>query len=291
MNVQRIAAIAAITGAVLGGASIVALGAAAYTAGQPQATAEIVSSEIDDSARQQPDQTSAAAPAAAGHSSQLAAASGTDTNAADYNPYLDPLNADYVTPEARSEWLGKQAVIRKCMTDAGFEYLDWQWWLGNDAQPKGLDYESSILWTQALYGPDIYNPGGGCADVGSAAEAAARAAGEPLSAPVPEDDPTLPTERQEWLDFQDLVRACMTEAGQEYLYWEWWNPEYGAQAGIADPEAPLALPAQPAGLSESEKAEWSLALDGDAGLGAAYRWEDAGCWGRAVHESGNDNMH
>ncbi|MFC9559326.1 hypothetical protein [Agromyces sp. NPDC056965] len=289
MNVQRIAAIAAITGAVLGGASIVALGAAAYDAGQPRA--ELVSSGIDDSAEPRPEQTAVAAPAAVEGSSQLAAASGTDPMAADYNPYLDPLNAEYVTPEERSEWLGKQVVIRKCMADAGFEFLDWQWWLGNDAQPRGLDYETSVLWTQALYGPDIYNPGGGCADVGDAAEAAARAAGKPLSAPVPDDDPSLPTERQEWLDFQDLVRACMTEAGQEYLYWEWWNPEYQVAVDPANPDAPIGLPAQPEGLTEGEKAEWSLALDGDAGLGAAYRWEDAGCWGRAVHEAGNDNMH
>ncbi|MFB9308258.1 hypothetical protein BJY17_002277 [Agromyces hippuratus] len=275
MNVQRIAAIAAITGAVLGGASIVALGAAAYTAGQPQV--ELVSSEIDDSAEPRPEQTAVAAPAGTGQTSQVAAASGIDTNAADYNPYLDPLSDQFVTPEARSEWLGKQVVIRECMADAGFDFLEWQWWLGGSPQPTGLDYETTILWSQALYGPDIYNPGGGCAEAGDKAEVEAREAGQPLGAPETPVDPEAPTEREIWLEFQQRVRDCMAEAGHEYLYFEWWNPD-GSEA-------------QPLDLTEAERAEWTLALDGNAAGGAAYRWEDAGCWGRAVHESGNDNMH
>ncbi|MGH3703317.1 MAG: hypothetical protein ACRDT9_01690 [Agromyces sp.] len=275
MNVQRIAAIAAITGAVLGGASIVALGAAAYNAGQPRA--ELVSSEADGSADQQAEQASAAGQGVQGQGSQLASVSGSGTNAADYNPYLDPLNDQYVTPEARSEWLGKQVVIRECMADAGFDFLEWQWWLGGSPQPTGLDYETSVLWTQALYGPDVNRPGGGCADVGDTAEADARAAGQPLGAAETPVDPEAATERETWLAFQQLVRDCMAESGHEYLYWEWWNSD-GAGA-------------QPLDLTEAQRAEWSLALDGNAGGGAAYRWEDAGCWGRAVHESGNDNMH
>ncbi len=277
MNVQRIAAIAAITGAVLGGASVVALGAAAYSAAQPQPRLEAVSSTTDDSPETRRDQSPPAAPAAAGQGTQLAAAAGTDTNAADYNPYLDPQSDQYVTPEARSEWLGKQVVIRECMADAGYDFLEWQWWLGGSAQPTGLDFETSVLWTQALYGPDIYNPGGGCASEGDEAEAAARAAGQPLGASETPVDPEAATEREIWLEFQQRVRDCMAEAGHEYLYFEWWNPD-GAGA-------------QPLDLTESERAEWTLALDGDAAGGAAYRWEDAGCWGRAVHESGNDNMH
>ncbi|RXZ47257.1 hypothetical protein ESP57_11780 [Agromyces fucosus] len=275
MNVQRIAAIAAIAGAVLGGASVVALGAAAYSAAQPQARAEAVSSSTDDSSESRREQSPPAAPAAAGQGTQLAAASGTDTNAADYNPYLDPLSDQYVTPEARSEWLGKQVVIRECMADAGFDFLEWQWWIGGSPQPTGLDFETSVLWTQALYGPDTNHPGGGCAEEGDQAEAEARAAGTPLGAAETPVDPAAPTEREVWLEFQQLVRDCMADAGHEYLYWEWWN---GSQA-------------QPLDLTESERAEWSLALNGNAGGGAAYRWEDAGCWGRAVHESGNDNMH
>ena len=280
MNVQRIAAIAAITGAVLGGASVVALGAAAYSAGQPRA--ELVSSPIDDSADSDDSQTEQGGPSAAGvgtggQDSQLAAASGTDTNAADYNPYLDPLNEQYVTPEARSEWLGKQVVIRECMAEAGFEFLEWQWWVGGSPQPTGFDYETTILWSQALYGPDINNPGGGCASKGDEAEAAARAAGRPLSGAETPVDPEAATEREIWLEFQQRVRDCMAEAGHEYLYFEWWNPD-GSEP-------------QPLDLTEAERTEWNLALHGNAAGGAAYRWEDAGCWGRAVHESGNDNMH
>lgn len=277
MNVQRIAAIAAITGAVLGGASVVALGAAAYSAGQPRPIAEVAASTVDDSAESRREPSSVAEPTAAGQGTDLAAAAGTDTNAADYNPYLDPLSDEYVTPEARSEWLGKQVVIRECMADAGFDFLEWQWWLGGSPQPTGLDYETSVLWTQALYGPDINNPGGGCASEGDEAEAAARAAGQPLGASETPVDPEAATEREIWLEFQQRVRDCMAEAGHEYLYFEWWNPD-GAGA-------------QPLDLTEAERAEWALALDGDAAGGAAYRWEDAGCWGRAVHESGNDNMH
>ena len=37
--------------------------------------------------------------------------------------------------------------------------------------------------------------------------------------------------------------------------------------------------------------EWWDAMYGDAGTGAAYRWEDAGCSGYATHVTGNDNMH
>ncbi|MGW9631086.1 hypothetical protein ACWGST_10310 [Agromyces sp. NPDC055520] len=280
MNVQRIAAIAAISGAVLGGASIVALGAAAYDAGRPSAVASSASGAGDAGDRADgadPRATASTTTAGLGSVGQMPAEPGTGTMAADYNPYLDPLNDQYVAPEARSEWLGKQLVIRDCMRAAGFEYLEWQWWLGGSPQPKGLDFETSVLWTQALYGPDAANPSAGCAGVGNAAEAEARAAGHPLGASEPAADPALPTERQNWLDFQQLVRECMAEAGHEYLYWEWWNP--------------AAQSAEPAGLSDDERAAWRLALDGNAGGGAAYRWEDAGCWGRAVHESGNDNMH
>ncbi|MDF2573376.1 MAG: hypothetical protein K0S05_288, partial [Agromyces sp.] len=38
-------------------------------------------------------------------------------------------------------------------------------------------------------------------------------------------------------------------------------------------------------------AEWEDAMYGNPGLGAAYRWQDAGCHGYAVHVTGNDNMH
>jgi hypothetical protein len=291
MNLQRVAAIIGISGAVLGGASIITIGAAAYLVNQAAEAAQ--ASSIDDGAESsydiepEPDTGASATGWSAPIRDALPTGSrdpGTGTMDPDYNPYLEPTDPEYVTPEERSEWLGQQVVIRECMADAGFDYLDWHWWLGGSPQPRGLDYETSVLWTKALYGPDIYMPGGGCADVGVAAAEAARAAGTPLSAPVPPDDLNQPTERQTWLLFQDEIRDCMAGAGHEYLYWEWWNPVYQSVDFSAEP-------AMPQGLSEEQKAAWTLALFGDAGGGAAYRWEDAGCSGYATHVTGNDNMH
>lgn len=288
MNLQRVAAIVGISGAVLGGASLITIGAAAYAANQAaQADQASTIDEVAQGSHDVEPQPDAGAASSASMPNPLPAGPrdpGTGAMDPDYNPYLEPSDPEYVTPEERSEWLGQQVVIRECMADAGFEYLDWHWWLGENAQPTGLDFETSVLWTQALYGPDISHPGGGCADVGIAAAEAARAAGTPLSAPVPADDPSLTTERQTWLLFQDEIRECMAGAGHEYLYWEWWNPVYqSSNLGVE--------PAMPAGLTEAQKADWRLALFGDAGLGAAYRWEDAGCSGYATHVTGNDNMH
>jgi hypothetical protein len=85
-------------------------------------------------------------------------------------------------------------------------------------------------------------------------------------------------EQQDWLAFQQIVRDCMAGAGQEYLYWEWWNPSA---------DSSNRFPAMPAGLSSGEAQAWELALYGTSPLGDAYSWEDAGCWGYAAHVSGN----
>ncbi|WP_136707615.1 hypothetical protein [Agromyces sp. H66] len=94
--------------------------------------------------------------------------------------------------------------------------------------------------------------------------------GAPVMGPTPE-------EKQRWLAFQQVVRDCMARAGQEYLYWEWWNP---------GPDTSNRFPAMPADLTPDEVAAWQLALEGDAGTGDDYRWQDAGCWGRAVQITG-----
>ena len=192
MNLQRIAAIVAISGAVVGGASVVALGVAAYAANQPEpvptAAAEPTTADVEPTPTEQSPAPATVAP------TEVAPATpervpGTGVMAADYNPYLEPGDPEYLSIEERAEYLGQDAVVRQCMNDAGFEYLPNLWWIGEGPQPPGLDFETSVLWTQALYGPDIYNPGGGCADAGAAAAEAARAAGTPLTAPVPPDDP------------------------------------------------------------------------------------------------------
>lgn len=87
-----------------------------------------------------------------------------------------------------------------------------------------------------------------------------------------------PEEQERWLAFQQVVRDCMAETGHQYLDWEWWNPGDGAQGPRS---------AMPGGLSPDEQAAWEYALDGDAEGGDRYRWQDAGCWGYAVHVTGN----
>jgi hypothetical protein len=89
-----------------------------------------------------------------------------------------------------------------------------------------------------------------------------------------------PEERQAWLAFQQIVRECMAGAGHEYLYWEWWNPAPGAPGRFAP---------MPTDLTPDEVSAWEFALHGDAGLGDDYRWQDAGCWGYAVHVTGGTN--
>lgn len=91
--------------------------------------------------------------------------------------------------------------------------------------------------------------------------------------PIASDDDWMPTfeEQQTWLAFQQTVRDCMAERGQEYLYWEWWS----------------GTSAMPVDLSGEELAAWDFALYGDDPGGEAYRWQDAGCWGAAAEAAGN----
>lgn len=216
-----------------------------------------------------------------------------DPLAPGYNPYTDPASAEYVTPVAKAEWYAKDAVVGTCMTDLGLGYATNPWWMGGTGpQPTGLDYNQSIEWLIGYYGENFMQPTGvpeesGCSGLGLLIDAGTIAA-PPV--PVPADPVGLPTERETWLAFEELVRGCMTEQGFEYLYWEWWNPEYQTPFDpfATEPEVPAA---QPLALSDEEAAAWSLAVNGNAGTGADYRWEDAGCYGYAVHASGNDNMH
>lgn len=98
--------------------------------------------------------------------------------------------------------------------------------------------------------------------------------GTPSPDAIPEATPTA-AEQEAWLAFQQVVRDCMAGAGQVYVMWEWWNTDHSAGTH----------PGMPAGLTDTQAAAWELALDGDTGTGADYRWEDAGCWGYAVHAS------
>ncbi|AMB60065.1 hypothetical protein [Microterricola viridarii] len=219
-------------------------------------------------------------------------AAALDPMAADYNPYTDPANPDYVTPAAKADWYAKNSVVRKCMTDLGLGFETMPWWLGGSPQPKGLDNNQTIAWTIGYYGENYMSPTGGPEEAGCSGLMQliddGVIAAPPV--PVPADPVGLPTERQTWLAYQDLVRSCMKERGYEYLYWEWWNPKYQTPfdplATEPEPFAP-----QPQDQTEEQAAAWTLALNGDAEPFPDYRWEDAGCNGYATHASGNDNMH
>lgn len=183
------------------------------------------------------------------------------------SPTTETFVSEPLTNEERSEYMGREQVIAECMAEEGVEYLPAAPWLNQDAQPRGLSYEQSIMWLNAFYGesreswsvPASEWERRGCLGVGDHAVAVARAAGTPLSAPLPEPDPSAPTEAEEWAAFEEAIRSCMTEQG------------FGE-------------------FDDGTDAWWD-AMYGDAGTGAAYRWEDAGCSGYATHVTGNDNMH
>lgn len=94
--------------------------------------------------------------------------------------------------------------------------------------------------------------------------------------PRPDGRRPSPADQRAWLEFQQVVRDCMVAAGQEYGYWEWWNP---------GDESSNRFPPMPADLTAVEAAAWEAALRGSP-TGDPYRWEDAGCWGYAVHVTG-----
>ena len=183
------------------------------------------------------------------------------------SPTTESFDSEPLTIEDRSEYMGREQVIAECMAEKGVEYLPAATWLNQDAQPRGLSFEQSLMWLNAFYGEareDWSVPASewerrGCLGVGEHAVAVARAAGTPLSAPVPEPDPSALTEAEEWAAFEEAIRSCMAEKG------------FGE-------------------FDDGTDAWWD-AMYGDTGAGAAYRWEDAGCSGYATHVTGNDNMH
>ncbi|ANJ28410.1 hypothetical protein [Agromyces aureus] len=196
----------------------------------------------------------------------------SDPLSPEYNPYLTPGDPAFVSDDEKAAWLGREAVVRSCMADAGFEYLDWQWWLGGSPQPAGLTADEATAWSNALRGSA--NADDGCRAQAMNAAAAAEAAGTPLSAPVPAAPaPDVPTERENWLEFQAAVRSCMAELGYEYRYWEYWNPAF---------DSPDGSPARPSGLSEMAKAQWNLAAFGDTTDTNA----GGGCWATGLGSSG-----
>ncbi|WP_130178201.1 hypothetical protein [Cryobacterium sp. SO1] len=78
--------------------------------------------------------------------------------------------------------------------------------------------------------------------------------------------------------FYGLVTQCMAEAGFD---WQAVVSETnGSFSGVSFTHVGDIDPALQAGFT--------LALSGDTGGGEYYHWADAGCWGYAVHVTGND---
>lgn len=85
-----------------------------------------------------------------------------------------------------------------------------------------------------------------------------------------------------WMQTNAITALCVQEAGFAYTYIPYWAHN-SATDGLPMPWL-MSLP-------EGEQAGARLALYGDTGAGADYRWDDAGCWGYAVHMMGNDDAN
>lgn len=80
---------------------------------------------------------------------------------------------------------------------------------------------------------------------------------------------------REWVQTHAITAQCMGEKGYDYTFVPYW-------AWSAEPNWMHELP-------EDQQAAAGVALDGPGQTPGDYRWEDAGCWGYAVHVMGNDD--
>ena len=87
---------------------------------------------------------------------------------------------------------------------------------------------------------------------------------------------------REWMKTQTITAACMKDKGYAYTFEPFWVRQ--GDDAVRPVMWVNTLPA-------AERANARLALYGDTGAGADYHWDDAGCWGYAVHIMGNDNKH
>jgi hypothetical protein len=94
---------------------------------------------------------------------------------------------------------------------------------------------------------------------------------------TPLDDPISPQQAEderlhviEWVEWQRLIDECMADAGfEEYSY---------SNDMTAEPFSP--------DYTAEQRAAAALALGGNPGAAADYRWEDAGCAGAATQQLG-----
>ncbi|PRY65022.1 hypothetical protein B0I08_11139 [Glaciihabitans tibetensis] len=83
-----------------------------------------------------------------------------------------------------------------------------------------------------------------------------------------------------WLEQASIISECLAEVGYTYTFTPFWLIQPGTRPTSWESTLP-----------EAERAAASLALWGNTGGGASYRWEDAGCHGYAVHVTGMDNAN
>ncbi|MDO9398241.1 MAG: hypothetical protein Q7T71_16975 [Herbiconiux sp.] len=104
---------------------------------------------------------------------------------------------------------------------------------------------------------------------------------DPYEAP-PGTSPEDAEAARGWVEQQRLIAACMADQGYDYPVSPplWLRGELGTSGA----DWVNALP------DDERDAAW-LALFGDAGVGADYRWEDAGCDGYAVEATGMGDAH
>jgi len=76
-----------------------------------------------------------------------------------------------------------------------------------------------------------------------------------------------------WLQQQAVVADCMAEQGYRYTFSLYWERPIAAEPSNGDPGYVHAL------------------YGSDGNVGDAYRWQDAGCVGYAVHVTGQDDAH
>lgn len=82
---------------------------------------------------------------------------------------------------------------------------------------------------------------------------------------------------REWFQTNAITAQCIKEQGYDYTFSPYW-------ASNSDPSWIAKLP-------EDQQAAAGVALYGPGQTPGNYRWEDAGCWGYAVHVMGNDDAH
>lgn len=92
--------------------------------------------------------------------------------------------------------------------------------------------------------------------------------------------PAEQTNGRDWIETQTITAACMKDQGYAYTFEPYWEREPGVMPEPWENTLPT-----------SEQAGARLALNGDTGGGADYHWDEAGCYGYAVHVMGNDNAH